>query len=135
MTQIATVTALPAIPGGPVELAVVRQAACGHSCDGCGGCAGKAPELVIRAVCGIPVALGDRVEVDSGNEVLGMAARVYGLPVILFLLGYLLPGALAEGWRYACGGIGFLLGLGAAVACDRGMKRKASPPHRVTRKL
>lgn len=135
MTQVATVTALPAAPGGPVELTVARQSACGHSCDGCGGCGGKASDLVIRAACGIPVALGDRVEVYSGNEALGVAALVYVLPVVLFLLGYLLPGTLAEPWRYACGGIGFLLGLGAAVVCDRRLKRRASLPHRVTRKL
>lgn len=135
MTRIATVTALPEFPGGPVELTVARQTACGHDCDGCGGCGGSPPEMVIRAVCGIPVTLGDRVEVYSGGNVLGAAALVYVLPVVLFLLGYLLPGALAEGWRYACGGLGFLLGLGAAVVCDRKLKRRASPPHRVARKL
>lgn len=135
MTQIATVTALPDVPGGPVELTVKRQTACGHSCDGCGGCAGKSSELVVRAACGIPVALGDQVEVYSGNQVLGLAALVYALPIVLFLLGYLIPGNLAEPWRYACGGLGFLLGLGSSVVCDRGMKRKTSLPHRVTRKL
>ena len=41
MTQIATVTALPAAPGGLVELTVTRLTACGHSCDGCGQCAGS----------------------------------------------------------------------------------------------
>lgn len=133
MTQIATVTALPDVPGGPVELTVARQAACGHSCGECGGCAGKT--LIIRAVCGIPVAIGDRVEVSGGGKILGMAALVYALPAALFLLGYLLPVALAEPWRYACGGLGFLLGLGTAVVCDRGMKRKSPLPHQVTRKL
>ena len=37
------------------------------------------------------------------SEVLGFAALVYGLPVVLFLLGYLLPGSLPEPWRYAAG--------------------------------
>lgn len=135
MTQIATVTALPAAPGGLVELTVVRQTACGHSCDGCGRCAGKAPDLVIRAESGVPVALGDRVEVYSDNKVLGFAALVYGLPVALFLLGYLLPGFLPEPWRYACGGAGFLLGLAVAVLCDRRAKRLAAVSYRITRKL
>ena len=135
MTQIATVTALPAVPGGPVELTVVRQTACGHSCDGCGRCAGRSPGLVIRAESDVSVALGDRVEVYSDNRVLGFAALVYGLPVALFLLGYLLPGFLAEGWRYACGGAGFLLGLAAAVLCDRRAKRRAAVSYRITRKL
>lgn len=135
MTQTATVTALPAVSGGLVELTVARQTACGHSCDGCGRCAGKAPDLVIRAECGIPVQLGDKVEVFSDNQVLGAAAVVYGLPVALFLLGYLLTGFLLEGWRYGCGGLGFLLGMAAAVLLDRRMKRKAALSYRIVRKL
>lgn len=110
MTQTATVTALSAVPGGMVEVTVARQTACGHSCDGCGRCAGRSPDLVIRASSDIPVALGDRVEVYSDNKVLGYAALVYGVPVVLFLLGYLLPASLPEPWRYACGGLGFALG-------------------------
>lgn len=135
MTQTATVTALPAAPGGLVELTVVRQTACGHSCDGCGRCAGRTPDLVIQAESGVPVALGDRVEVYSDNKVLGFAALVYGLPVVLFLLGYLLPGFLPEPWRYACGGAGFLLGLAAAVLCDRWTKGRAAVTYRIIRKL
>lgn len=135
MTQTATVTALPAAPGGMVELTVTRQTACGHSCDGCGRCAGKAPDLVIRAGSDIPVSLGDKVEVYSDNRVLGAAALVYGLPVALFLLGYLLPASLPEGLRYLCGGVGFLLGLAGAVICDRRVKRGAGMSYRITRKL
>ena len=135
MTQNATVTALPGVQGGLVELTVTRQTACGHSCDGCGRCAGKAPDLVIKASCDFPVVLGDKVEVFSDNNVLGAAALVYGLPVVLFLLGYLLTGFLPEGLRYVCGGVGFLMGLGLAVAVDRGMKRRASLTYRVVRKL
>ena len=86
MTQIATVTALPDAGGDEVELTIARQTACGHSCDGCGRCAGKAPDLVIRASSEIPLTLGDQVEVYSDNKVLGIAALVYGLPVVLFLL-------------------------------------------------
>lgn len=135
MTQTATVTALPAVPGGLVELTIVRQTACGHSCDGCGRCAGKAPDVVVLAGSDVPVALGDKVEVYSDNRVLGMAALVYGLPVVLFLLGYLLPASLPEPWRYACGGLGFVLGLLAAVACDRVVKKRESMTYRIVRKL
>ena len=135
MTQTATVTALPACAGGMVELTITRQTACGHSCDGCGRCAGKAPDVVIRASSDVPVELGDRVEVYSDNRVLGLAAVVYGLPVVLFLLGYLLPTSLPEPWRYACGGAGFALGLLAAVVCDRVVKKRASVTYRVVRKV
>ena len=71
MTQTATVTALPASGGREVELTVTRQTACGHSCDGCGRCAGKASELVIRAVSDIPVSLGGRGEVKSEERRVG----------------------------------------------------------------
>ena len=135
MTQTATVTALPAVPGGQVELTIVRQTACGHSCDGCGRCAGKAQELVIRAGSNIPVALGDQVEVYSDNRVLGAAALVYGLPVVLFLLGYLLPSSLPEPGRCLCGGLGFALGLAGAIACDRLVKKRSGISYRIVRKL
>ena len=132
MTQTATVTALPAVPGGQVELTIVRQTACGHSCD---RCAGKARELVIRAGSDIPVALGDQVEVYSDNRVLGAAALVYGLPVVLFLLGYLLPSSLPEPGRCLCGGLGFALGLAGAIACDRLVKKRSGISYRIVRKL
>ncbi len=136
MTQTATVTALHAPPYGDVELTIVRQTACGHSCDGCGRCAGKAPDLVIRASSDIPVELGDTVEVYSdNNKVLGAAVVVYGLPVVLFLLGYLMTFFLPELWRYACGGAGFLLGLACAALCDRVVKKRAGVTYRVVRKL
>lgn len=135
MTQTATVTALPAVPGGQVELTIVRQTACGHSCDGCGRCAGKAQKLVIQAGSDIPVALGDQVEVYSDNRVLGAAALVYGLPVVLFLLGYLLPSSLPEPGRCLCGGLGFALGLAGAIACDRLVKKRSGISYRIVRKL
>lgn len=135
MTQIATVTALPGPAGGPVELTIARQTACGHSCDGCGRCAGRTPDVVIRALSEIPVELGDRVEVYSDNRVLGIAALVYGLPVVLFLLGYLLPSSLLEPGRCLCGGLGFAMGLAGAAACDRLVKKRSGISYRIVRKL
>ena len=135
MTQIATVTALPASAGGQVEVTVARQSACSHNCESCGGCAGRTVNLTVRAGSDIPLALGDKVEIYSDNRVLGAAALVYLGPVVLFLLGYLLPSSLTEGPRYLCGGLGFLLGLAGAVACDRWTRRRTSLSYRVTRKL
>ena len=132
MTQIATVTAVPG--PGQVEVSVRRQTACGHDCENCAGCGtGSAVQLVVRAETEVPLETGDRVEIYSDNRLLGIAALVYLGPVVLFLLGYLLPPALPEGARYLCGGLGFALGLAGAVLCDRGMKRSVS--YRVTRKL
>jgi len=133
MTQIATVTGLPAAAGGPVEVTVARLSACSHNCASCGGCAGR--EVAVHADSGIPLALGDKVEIYSDNRVLGAAALVYLGPVVLFLLGYLLPASLPEGLRYLCGGLGFLLGLAGAAACDRRVRRRSGVSYRVTRKL
>lgn len=132
MTQIATVTAVPF--AGRVEVSVIRQTACAHDCENCGGCgAGQNTRLVVQAETELPLAPGDRVEIYSDNRLLGAAALVYLGPVALFLLGYLLPAALPEGLRYLCGGFGFMLGLALAVLYDRRMKRGVS--YRVTRKL
>ena len=135
MTQIATVTALPAASGGQVEVTVARQSACSHNCESCGGCGGRTMELVVHAVSDIPLALGDRVEIYSGNKVLGAAALVYLGPVVLFLLGYLLTPSLAEGTRYLCAGLGFMLWLAGAVGCDRWTRQRSGVAYRVTRKL
>ena len=135
MTQIATVTALPAGVGGQVEVTVVRQSACAHDCGSCGGCGGRTASLAVRADSDIPLAMGDKVEISGGGNVLGAAALVYLGPVVLFLLGYLLPSALPEGGRNLCGGLGFLLGLAGAVACDRWARRRTGAGYRVIRKL
>ena len=133
MTQIATVTGLPA--PGQAEVAVARQTACGHDCEHCGGCAARTAKLVVRACTAIPVEVGDRVELYSDNRVLGAAAVVYGLPVVLFLLGYLLPSSLPEPGRCLCGGLGFALGLAGAAACDRLVKKRSGISYRIVRKL
>ena len=43
--------------------------------------------------------------------------------------------ALPEGLRYACGGLGFLLGLAGAAACDRRVRRGRTISYQITRKL
>lgn len=133
MTQIATVTAAGT---GEVEVTVTRRTACGHDCGSCGGCgAGRTARLAVRAETELPLEPGDRVEICSGGGVLGAAALVYLGPVVLFLLGYLLPATLPEGARYLCGGLGFVLGLAGAVLCDRAVKRRSGVSYRVVRKL
>ena len=134
MIQIATVTGVPA-PGEAV-VSVVRQSACGHDCETCAGCGAQGGSLTVRAVTEIPVAVGDRVEIYSGNSrVLGIAALVYLAPVALFLAGYLLSGALPETMRYRCGGMAFLLGMLGAVALDRLARRRGGVVFRILRKV
>lgn len=133
MTQIATVTALPG--PGTAEVTVARRTACGHDCENCAGCGTKAAKVVVRASASIPLDVGDRVEVYSDSRVLGIAALVYLVPVVLFLLGYFLPSGLPEGARYACGALGFALGLASAAVCDRRVRRGGTVSYQITRKL
>ena len=130
MTQIATVTGVPG--PGTVLVAVVRQSACAHECGSCAGCGGRLGSLTVQAETAIPLSVGDKVELSSGGQVLGIAALVYLTPVVLFLLGYLLSAFLPERGRYLCGGIGFFLGLAGAVWYDR---RGRSVSYRVTQRL
>ena len=60
-------------------------------------------------------------------------ALPFGAGVLLGVC--LLPAALPEGLRYACGGLGFLLGLAGAAACDRRVRRGRTISYQITRKL
>lgn len=134
MTQIGTVTSVPEPNTAVVR--VVRQSACAHDCAGCAGCGAMPGSLSVRARTELDLSPGDRVELYSDNRVLGIAALVYLGPAALFLAGYLLPAGLAEAARYACGGLGFALGLLGAAAWDRRLRRRGGAVrYQVARKL
>ena len=99
MTQIATVKRK--LEPGFVEISVPRKSACGHDCEECAGCGMTGAAIQARASDPIGVETGDKVVVQSETKkLLGVAALVYLLPVIGFLLGYFLSAGLAEGTRY-----------------------------------
>lgn len=133
MNQIATVERI--IDAETAEVTVVRQSACGHDCENCGGCGVSHAGITVRANCRFPVERGDRVELYSDNRVLGYAVLVYLVPVALFLAGYLLFPSLSEGIRYLLGGCGFALGIGAAVICDRAVRCRRAVTYEIIRKL
>lgn len=133
MKQIATVIRL--IGSDTAEVAVARETACGHDCENCGGCGAQGSSISVRAKTDIPLCPGDRVELFSDNRVLGFAALVYLLPIILFFTGYLLIPNLAEGLRYLCGGVGFAFGIGMAILCDRAVRRRNAVTYQIIRKI
>lgn len=133
MTQIATVAAIG--EDGQVQVTVARQTACGHDCENCAGCAGQAGSFTVTASTDIAVDVGDRVEIYSSRKILAVAALVYLVPVLLFLAGYVVTAGLTETLRYICAGIGFALGVGLAVVCDRSMRRHGAITYQIIRKL
>lgn len=122
MTQHAVVRRLV---GNQAEIEVRRVSACGHDCARCGGgCSEmvKTDPVVVLAnnpLCARP---GDRVVVESSTgSILGFAAVVYLLPLVLFFAGYFIACALGAGEAAAlgCGGACFVLSVVIAVAVDR----------------
>lgn len=123
MTQNAVVTKLAG--DGWAQIEVKRVSACGHDCSQCGGgCAELTRTGPVTVLARNPVGArpGDRVVVESATKsILGFAAVVYLLPLVLFFAGYLIAHALGagEGAALAIGGVCFALSLAIAVFVDR----------------
>lgn len=127
MTQNAVVKRLVA---GRAEIEVHRVSACGHNCEECGGgCAEltRSGPVVVLASNPLGAQPGDRVLVESSSKsILGFAAVIYLLPLVLFFAGYGIGKVLgaAEGAALLAGGACFLLAVGAAVVLDRRLGRR-----------
>lgn len=123
MTQNAVVTKL--VDGGWAQIEVRRVSACGHDCSQCGGgCAELTRTGPVTVLARNPVGAqpGDQVVVESATKsILGFAAVVYLLPLVLFFLGYGIVAALGagEGAALGTGGVCFALSLTIAVLVDR----------------
>ena len=133
MKQIATVTQV--LGNGLAQVSVVRRSACAHDCENCSGCGAKTTNVTVSAKCEIPVAPGDMVELYSDNRVLGYAALVYLVPLILFIAGYICPSDVDEAVRYLCAFAGLLLGVLIAVMCDRHVRRSRAVMYQIVRKI
>lgn len=123
MTQNAVVTKLAG--DGWAQIEVHRVSACSHDCARCGGgCAELTRTGPVSVLARNPVGAqpGDRVVVESSSKsILGFAAVVYLLPLVLFFAGYFAACALGagEGGAMAAGGGCFALSLAIAVFADR----------------
>ena len=128
MTQTGVVTRL--LQGGGAEVAVERGTACGGHCDGCETCI-YAKRLLIEADNDIYAKPGDRVILESETgSVLGAAAMIYLLPVLLFFAAYAV--AAAAGLREGLCVLISLAGaaLGGVLAALLGRRRR-SPSFRI----
>ena len=108
------------------EIEVQRQSACGHDCAKCGGCG--APTERIQAVADnlVQANVGDILTVaGSSKQILGMAAVVYTMPLILFFVFYGVCAAMhmTEGVSILAGVAGFVLGILLAIRRNHQMKK------------
>lgn len=128
MEQTARVRRL--LPGNRAEIAVKRQSACGHDCSQCGGgCSEMLVQSEVTAVADNPLGArpGDTVRVESrSGQVLWIAAVVYLLPLLLFFVCCFAGAAVTrqESTGLALGGVGFLIGIAAAVWANRVVKER-----------
>ncbi len=136
MLQTATVIAI--LENGIAQVSVKRASACGHDCTSCGACGIMDKPLVVEADNAICAKVGDTVEIESETQkVLYLASIVYLVPVLLFFILYFSASAIFEKEMLSMlfGGIGFALGLGLAVLCNRREAKSKTVECRIVRVL
>ena len=127
MTQQGTIKKL--LPGGRAEVEVTRRSACGHDCAKCGGCGGLETQTLY-------VTARNHTDAGIGDRVLGLAALVYMLPLVLFFIGYAIGNAAGGGAAGAlAGGVLFALGIIGAIFYSRRMKQNGEVPFEITHRL
>lgn len=115
---------------GTAQVVRVRESACSGDCHSCGAC--EAQTILLTARNPIGAKPGELVTVRSGSGfVLAAAAAVYGMPLALFFLGYLL-GSLAWGRGAPAGCAAFALGIAGAVVYDRYAAAKGKAVYTIT---
>ena len=134
MTQIATVERI--LDPNHAVISVPRKSACGHDCEECAGCGVSGAAVEAKAVNPIGAVPGQKVVVESSTQkMLGIVAFVYAIPVVLFLLGYLVPVFLGAGVavQYTAAALGFFSGVALAILYDRRVKAQGGLVFTITR--
>lgn len=138
MTQIATVKCL--LGSDKAEVQVRRPSACGHDCKSCGGC-GPDTMTQITAVAEneAGACLGDTVRLESeSRKVLGLAAVLYLMPVMLLFVGYFIasgPLGQGEGISLIVGLCCMIVGFAVNVLIDRRLCTRRSVRFRIVEVL
>ncbi len=105
-------------------VSVRRRGSCSTGCENCGGCKNPDEQITVTAFSDIEIHQGDSVTLESSSaQVLGLAALLYAMPLVLMIGAYFLPLA-SESLRIAASALGLAVGLGACVIVSRRMKRK-----------
>ncbi|MEG2857246.1 MAG: SoxR reducing system RseC family protein [Clostridia bacterium] len=131
MVQKARVTSVNS--DGTATVEVKRTSACAHDCDDCEGCSTmiKAADIFIVAQNCAAARVGDSVEIESeSGKVLGIAAALYLLPLLVFIAVYLIASPLGT-MAYLIAGAAFIASFAPAVICNR----RAHVSYTITRVL
>lgn len=134
MTQIATVEKI--LDAEHAEISVPRKSACGHDCEECAGCGISGSAVFVRALNTCDAKPGQKVVVESDTKkMLRIVAFVYLIPVVLFLLGYVVTAMLTPsvGLQYTVAIIGAVLGGLAAIWYDRRLKARGGVSFTIVR--
>ena len=125
MTQTAVVTKI--LDRGAALVEVERKTACGGDCGSCGGTCSFKNKLSVMASNSISASVGDSVVIESeSSKIIGAAALVYLLPLLVFILGYSISSAagMAEGTSIAVSVMSLAAGMVLTAAISRMRKRK-----------
>ena len=114
-------------PDGTAQVVHIRESACSGDCHKCSGCGAAKETITLTAQNPIGARAGDVVIVRSDSApVLRGAVVLYVLPLVLFVLGYILAGS---GWG---GCLGFLLGIATVIVYDRKIAKKEETVYTIT---
>ena len=117
---------------GTAQVVCFRESACSGDCHKCAGCGAVKQTVMFRAVNAINARPGQMVTVTAESApVLRAAAVLYLMPILLFVVGYLLGIACWDA-GVLCGGIGFLTGILLAVVYDRLVMKKRETVYTIT---
>ena len=134
MTQIATVERI--VDANHAIISVPRKSACGHDCEECAGCGVSGAAVKAKALNPIGAIPGQKVVVESSTKkMLGIVSFVYTIPVVLFILGYLLMvfTTTSVPLQYGVAVAGFFAGIVLAILYDRKIKRQGGLTFNIVR--
>ena len=130
MEQIVRVVSADA--DGTAQVMHIRQSACSGDCHKCSGCGAAEQTLLLTAHNPIGARVGDKVILYSRSApVLAAAAILYLLPILMFLVGWILGECF---WQQGIwtGLAGFALALGCSLRYDRKVLRKRETIYIIT---
>ena len=108
---------------GTAKGILVRESACSGDCHKCSGCGAVQQTMVLEVVNPIGARPGDLVTIESNSgPVLRGAAILYLLPLVLFIVAYLLGMQWNLGSLF--GAVAFVLSIALVIVYDRLVARK-----------